>query len=91
MNVLQSFKIVFVPGEDESEVELQANSFAYTTRVRKLTKLKVKMKRKEKNEKVERLSIEHKAMSPSVQVKLIPVYSRTVVFIVLGCLFAICA
>lgn len=41
--------------------------------LRKLTKLIVKMKRKEKNEKVERLSIEHKAMSPSVQVKLIPV------------------
>ena len=49
------------------------------------------MKRKEKNEKVESLSIEHKAMSQSVQVKLIPVYSRTVVFIVLGCLFSICA
>ena len=59
--------------------------------LRKLTKLKVKMKRKEKNEKVERLSIEHKAMSPSVQAKLIPVYSRTLVFIVLGCLFSICA
>lgn len=31
MNVLQRFKIVFVPGKDENEVELQANSFAYTT------------------------------------------------------------
>ena len=57
----------------------------------KLTKPKVKMKRKEKNEKVERLSIEHKAVSPSVQVKLIPVFSRTVVLIVLGCLSSISA
>ena len=70
---------MFVPGEDKSEVEYYKQTHLLIL-LRKLTKLKVKMKRKEKNEKIERLSIEHKAMSPSV-------YSRAVVFIVLGCLF----